>query len=83
MGFFENLSQHPLMLAGFILLMIYVSFWLFVSVAITVNARAREFFSSFFPQWFGRKGRPFTRREKIGACFQLITLGIILLIITL
>jgi hypothetical protein len=83
MSFFANLSQHPLMMVLFVLLAIYVSFWLFVSVAITVSARAREYFTSFFPQWFGRKGRPFTKREKIGACFQVITLGIILLIITL
>lgn len=83
MEFFQALSQRPLMMVGFILLALFLTFWIFVSVAIVVSAKARDYFSSFFPQWFGRQGRPFTKHEKIGACFQLIALGIILLLVAM
>lgn len=81
MNFFQTLTQHPLMLIGFILLAVYLFFWVFVSVAITVSKRARNYFSSFFPQWFGRNGRPFTAHEKIGAGFQAVAVVIVLLLL--
>ncbi|MGN1001469.1 MAG: hypothetical protein ACI4PC_01740 [Oscillospiraceae bacterium] len=81
MEFLQALSQHPMMMVGFLLLALFLTFWIVVSVAIVVSPKARETFSSFLPQWFGRNGRPFTKREKIGACFQLIALGLILFFI--
>ena len=67
----------------FLLIGIYLVFWVFISVVITVSKRAREYFSSFFPQWFGRSCRPFTKRERIGAGFQAVTVGIIVLVLLL
>lgn len=81
MTFFQALLQRPFMLIGFILVALYLLLWTFISVAIVVNKRAREFFSSFFPQWFGRNGRPFTDREKIGAGFQAIAVLIIVFLL--
>lgn len=83
MSFIQALAQRPLLLIGFIILAIYLVFWVFISIAIVVNKRAREYFSTFFPQWFGRNGRPFTTHEKIGACFQAVALLIILLLLTM
>lgn len=81
MTLFQVIAQDPLLAVGFILLGVYLLFWVFISVAITVSKRAREYFSSFFPQWWGRQGRPFTTHEKIGACFQGIALVIILVLL--
>ena len=78
MEFITNLAQHPATLIGFIIITIYLLFWIFVSVAIVVSPRAREYFQSFFPQWFGRNGRPFTTHEKIGAAFQGVALVLII-----
>ncbi|MCC8080002.1 MAG: hypothetical protein LIO57_08125 [Oscillospiraceae bacterium] len=78
MTFFQALAQQPLLLVIFIVLALFITFWIFVSVAIMVSKRAREYFSSFFPQWFKRNGRPFTTHEKIGACFQLFALALII-----
>ena len=83
MNFFEFLSQHPLMMIGFVLMAIYLCFWVFVSVAIAVSKRARGYFSTFFPQWFGRNGRPFTTHEKIGAGFQAVAVLIVLVLLFL
>lgn len=83
MGFMVNFSQQPVMSVFFLLIGIYLVFWVFISVVITVSKRAREYFSSFFPQWFGRSGRPFTKRERIGAGFQAVTGGIIVLVLLL
>lgn len=81
MTFLQLLAQRPLFTIAFILVGVYIVFWVFISVAITVSPKARDYFSSFLPQWWGRKGRPFTTHEKIGACFQVIALIIILLLI--
>lgn len=83
MTFFQALLQRPFMLIGFILVVLYLIMWTFISVAIVVNKRAREFFSGFFPQWFGRNGRPFTDHEKIGAGFQIVALLIIVVLLLL
>ena len=83
MGFMVNFSQQPVMSVFFLLIGIYLVFWVFISVVITVSKRAREYFSSFFPQWFGRSSRPFTKRERIGAGFQAVTVGIIVLVLLL
>ena len=83
MGFTFNLSQQPGMSIFFLLIGVYLVFWMFISVAISVSKRAREYFSSFFPQWFGRSGHPFTKRERIGAGFQAVTVGIIVLVLLL
>jgi len=83
MTFFQALLQRPFLLIGFILVGLYLVFWVFVSVAIIVSKRAREYFSTFFPQWFGRNGRPFTDHEKIGAGFQLVAVLIILFLLSI
>lgn len=78
MEFFQALAQKPAVLIGFIVIAVYLAFWIFVSVAIVVSPKARDYFQGFFPQWFGRNGRPFTTHEKIGAAFQGVALAIII-----
>ena len=81
MTFFQAMAQSPFMLIGFVLLGLYITVWIVISVAIMVSKRAREYFSGFFPQWFGRNGRPFTDHEKIGAGFQAVALVIIVFLL--
>lgn len=66
---------------GIILLFLYLGFWVVVSFSMLVSTRAKEYFASYFPQWFRRDGRPFTTREKIGAGTQGVTLLLILYIL--
>ena len=42
MGFTFNFSQQPGMSIFFLLIGVYLVFWMFISVAISVSKRARE-----------------------------------------
>ncbi len=81
MNLLQALANNPVLMIIAILLGIYLIVWIVIQVAIVVSPKARDYLSSFFPQWFGRNGRPFTTHEKIGACFQGIALVIIVLLL--
>jgi|GEM_PF-6501967 len=67
---FQFITSSPIVF----ILFIYIFFWVGISFLMLASRKARDYFTTFLPQWFRRDGKDFTTREKIGAVFQGIAL---------
>ena len=73
MTVFQFITSSPIVF----ILFTYIFFWVGISFLMLTSRKARDYFTTFLPQWFRGDGRPLTSRERIGAVFQGIALLLI------